>query len=74
MTPNEIIRLQTYLRKTFGNDRISVVAPKKKDGPVEVCIGDEFIGVVYRDDEEGEVSYALQISILEEDLPRLGAI
>jgi hypothetical protein len=26
-------------------------------------------GVLYRDDEEGEVSYSLNISILEEDLP-----
>jgi len=69
MTPNEIARLQSYLRKTFGNDRIRIVAPAKRGAPVEVCIGQEFLGTVHRDDEEGEVSYAVQISILEEDLP-----
>jgi hypothetical protein len=34
-----------------------------------VRIGDEFIGVLDRDDEDGSVSYSLSIAILEEDLP-----
>lgn len=74
MTPNEIARVQAYLRKTFGNAHITVVPPVKRGGPVEVKIGEEFIGVLHRDDEEGEVSYALQISILEEDLPAVGPV
>ena len=74
MTPNEVIRLQTYLRKLFANDKIAIVAPKKKGAPVEILVGQEFIGVVHRDEDEGEVSYALQISILEEDLPTVGAV
>ena len=41
--------------------------PQKNDS-AEVYIGDEFIGVIYRDDEDGEVSYQLQIAILESDL------
>ena len=36
---------------------------------VEVEVNGEFFGVVHRDEDEGEVSYALMISILEEDLP-----
>jgi hypothetical protein len=74
MTPNEVIRLQTYLRKLLGNDKITIAAPKKKGAPVEILVGQEFIGVVHRDEDEGEVSYALQISILEEDLPTVGAV
>ena len=74
MTPNEVIRLQTYLRKLFANDKITIVPPKKKGAPVEILVGQEFIGVVHRDDDEGEVSYALNISILEEDLPTVGAV
>lgn len=74
MTPNEIARVQAYLRKTFGNNQIAVVAPARKGGPVEVKIGDEFIGVLHRDEDEGEVSYALQISILEEDLPAVSPL
>lgn len=69
MTPNEISRLQDYLRRTFGNERIYVDPPMKKGATVEVRIHDEFIGVVHRDEDEGEVSYDLHISILETDLP-----
>lgn len=69
MTLNEITRVQEYLRLTFSNNRIKILQPKKPDAPIEVHLGDEFIGVLYRDEEEGEVSYTLNISILEEDLP-----
>ncbi|WP_158048304.1 DUF3126 family protein [Skermanella pratensis] len=70
MTPNEIARVQDYLRRTFGNDRITIVPPPKRGAPIEMLIGDEFIGVVHRDEDEGEVSYDLHITILSEDLPR----
>jgi len=69
MTLNEITRVQEYLRLTFSNTRIRIQPPKKPDAPIEVYLGDEFVGVLYRDEEEGEVSYTLNISILEEDLP-----
>lgn len=69
MTTNEIARIQDYLRRTFANDRIAIDPPAKRGAPIEVRIGDEFIGVLHRDEEEGEVSYALHITILEEDLP-----
>jgi hypothetical protein len=70
MTPNEIVRVQTYLRTLFANPRITIALPRRKDGPIEVSVGSEFVGVLHRDEDEGEVSYALQISILEEDLPK----
>jgi len=69
MTPNEIARLQTYLRQTFRNDRITVVPPAKRGQPVEVTLGEEFIGTLYRDEEEGEISYTFNMTILSEDLP-----
>jgi len=68
VTPNEIVRVQDYLRHKLGNDRIAIDQPKKPGAPIEVRIGDEFVGVLYRDEEEGEVSYSLTLSILEEDL------
>lgn len=74
MTPNEIVRVQDYLRKIFSNPKISVAPPMKRGAPVEVKIGEEFIGVLHRDDDDGEVSYALHISILEEDLPPLSPV
>lgn len=69
MTPEEIRRVQIYLRKMFGNDRIEIDPPAKRGGPVEVRLGDEFIGVLHRDEDDGEVSYSFLMSILEEDLP-----
>ena len=68
MTPTEIAKVQTYLRRTFGSDRIAIHPPAKRNAPVEVYAGGEFIGVLHRDEEEGEVSYDLHISVLEEDL------
>jgi len=41
------------------------------DAPIEVYIGDEFIGVLHRDEDEGEVSYSLVMTILDMDLPPL---
>ena len=71
MTPHEIARIQKYLRSTFDNNRFSVKQMKSDPDAVEVYLGEEFLGVIYRDDEEGELSYALQIAILEMDLPEL---
>jgi hypothetical protein len=68
MTKDELLKLETYLRKTFKSQTIEVRArPKKKDS-AEVYIDDEFVGVLYRDDDEGEVSYQFQMAILEIDL------
>jgi len=39
-----------------------------------VHIGDEFIGVVFRDEEDGEISYAFQMAILEIDLPDAASV
>ena len=69
MNPDEISRLQTYLRKMFGNNTLTLVPPPRKGGTVEVKLEDEFIGTVHRDDEDGDVSYAVQIAVLAEDLP-----
>lgn len=68
MNPTELNRIQSYLRKTFKNDEIEVRARPKKNDSAEVYISDEFIGVMYRDEEDGELSYQFQMAILELDL------
>ncbi len=70
MEQSEVVRLQAYLRETFGSQRIRLGQPKV-DGSVEASLGEEFIAIIYRDvdDEDGEVSYAFQMAILEMDLP-----
>ena len=69
MKPTDIPRVQAYLRKLFGNERIHVDAPKKPGATVEMRIGDEFVATVHRDEDDGEVSFSLQMVILDEDLP-----
>ncbi|MEK9672340.1 MAG: DUF3126 family protein [Rhodospirillaceae bacterium] len=71
MEMTDIARVQQYLRRAFDNNRFIVKPPKKDGHPVEVYVGENFLGVLHRDEDEGEVSYALQIAILEEDLPNL---
>lgn len=73
MTRKEIARVEAYLRRMFGNDRIALrQRGGKETDSVEVLLDGEFLGVIYRDDEEGEVSYAFNMAILEMDLPDAG--
>ncbi|MBU8540867.1 DUF3126 family protein [Falsiroseomonas tokyonensis] len=69
MKPSEIARVQAYLRRLLATDRITLLAPARPGLSVEVSVQDEVIGTVHRDDEEGEVSYSVMLTVLEEDLP-----
>ncbi|MEX0645937.1 MAG: DUF3126 family protein [Parvularculaceae bacterium] len=69
MDPFEIARLQLYFRTKFGLPNLSVRARRNKDDSAEVYFGDEFLGVIFRDAEDGEVSYDFNMAILEIDLP-----
>lgn len=68
MTPAEIKSLETYLRKIFELDAIEVRKRAKKQDSAEVFVKEEFIGVIYKDDEDDEVSYQFQMAILADDL------
>lgn len=70
MNNDEIIRVQTYLRLKFQNDMLTLKRGAKDD-MIEVFMEDEFIATLFRDDEEGEISYAFNMAILEFDLPTL---
>jgi hypothetical protein len=70
MQKTDLIRLQNYLRQKFGNPKFTV-APRKEDADsVEVLLDGEFIGLIYRDEDEGEISFDFNMSILEIDLPK----
>lgn len=68
MKTEEVKKIEAYMRRIFGANSISVRARPRKDDSAEVYIGDEFIGVIFKDDEEGEVSYNFTMAILEMDL------
>lgn len=71
VTPTETARVQKYLRQKFDNNRIVLLKRPQDRDSLEVLIGDEFVGTIYRDDEEGEVSYDFNMAILAIDLPEL---
>ncbi|WP_439597955.1 DUF3126 family protein [Falsiroseomonas sp.] len=73
MKPSDIARVQAYLRRLLATDRITLLAPARPGLSVEVSVQDEVIGTVHRDDEEGEVSYSVMLTVLEEDLPPASA-
>ena len=53
MNNDEVLRVQTYLRLKFSNDMLTLKRGAKDD-MVEVFMEDEFIGTLFRDDEDGE--------------------
>jgi hypothetical protein len=64
----EIRKIEAYLRRLFGNAKLRVVPRPKKDDSAEVYIGEEFIGVLFVDDEDEDRSYNFQMAILGTDL------
>jgi hypothetical protein len=69
LTRSEIWRLEKYLRNLFRLDTITIVERPKQPDSVEMHINGEFVGVLFKDEEDGEISYAFNMAILEMDLP-----
>ena len=60
--------LSAYLRGKFDNDNIRVVMRPKKTDSVEAYIGEEFLGVLFAENEKGRRSYIFELPILDVDL------
>ncbi len=73
MTRSEIWRIEKYLRSLFRLDTITLIERPKQNDSVEVHVAGEFIGVIFKDEEDGETAYAFQMAILEMDLPEAPA-
>ena len=68
MNHPEIIKLQKFLQAKFNNTNIDVRPRPKLNDSVEVYIGEESIGLIHADDEDGDKSYIFNMSILDIDL------
>ena len=69
MDAREISKLETYLKRLFGNARIRVVP--KKDEAADVFVGEELVGALVRDEDDeddDDRSYNFQMAILGTDL------
>jgi len=60
--------LNTYLRAKFDNEAIRVVTRPKKTDSLEVYLGEEFLGVLFLENEKGRKSYIFELPILDVDL------
>ena len=60
--------LNTYLRAKFDNENIRVVTRPKKTDSLEAYIGEEFLGVLFLENEKGRRSYIFELPILDVDL------
>jgi hypothetical protein len=68
VNPEEIKKLTRFFRAKFQLASIEVRRRPQKTDSAEVYIGDEFIGVIFRDEEDGELSYNFNMAILDFDL------
>ena len=68
MDAKEISKIEAYMKRLFGNPRLRVVPRPKKEDSAEVYLGEEFIGVLFVDDEDDDRSYNFQMAILSTDL------
>ncbi len=64
----DVPKLQRYLRKVFRSDAIRVVMHGRKTDMAEVFMDKDQFAQLYRDEEDGEISYQLQMAILDIDL------
>jgi hypothetical protein len=66
---DRIKRLDAYLKRKFDNTAIRVVPRPRKQDSLETYLGEEFIGVLFVDDEKRRVgAYILEMPILDMDL------
>ncbi len=60
--------LNAYLRHRFDNENVRVVTRPKKTDLLEAYIGEEFLGVLFVENEKGRKSYIFELPILDVDL------
>lgn len=68
MTQEELTKLSHYLQTKFSNTNISVRPSISDSSMAEMYIGSEFIATIYKDEEDGEISYDLNMSIIDIDI------
>jgi len=69
ITPEELVKIQAYLRSKFDNPGLAVRPRSQTADSIEILLNGEFMGLVYKDEDEGETSYNLNMTILDIDLP-----
>ncbi len=71
VNPELVKRIEDYLKRVM-NPGVSLQPRPRVNDSVEVVLNGEHIAVVYVIEDEGETSYQLQMTILQEDLDDQG--
>lgn len=61
LKPEEIRKLDAYFKRAFQNPKLQVKARPRKDDSCEVYLGDEFLGIVFKDEDEGDYNFSMAI-------------
>jgi hypothetical protein len=70
----EIRKVESYIRRLFGNTKLRIVPRPKKKDPADVLLGEESLGVLIVDDEDGERSYNFEMQIARADVQDIGEV
>ena len=68
MLHSEIDKLDKYIKKLFNSQEMNIKKLANKGDSFELYKGDEFIGTIYRQEEDGELSYDINLAILDIDI------
>ncbi len=68
MDPFEIKKINAYFNKQFNTKDFSLKVDENNNDSAEVYFKNEFLGLIYKDDEDGEIAFQFHMTILDEDL------
>jgi hypothetical protein len=61
LKPDEIRKLDAFFKRTFQNPQMQVKARPRKEDSAEVYVGAEFLGIVFKDEEDGDYNFSMAI-------------
>ena len=64
----KIGKIQNYLRTSLGSKNIKVEGRENKLDSADVTINDDFVGVIFEDNEDGDTCYHFNMTILDLDI------
>jgi len=59
--PDEIKKLEAFFKRTFKNPDMQVKARPRKDDSAEVYVGEDFLGLVFKDEDDGDYNFSMAI-------------
>lgn len=68
VTAEEMANLQAYLTKKLQCQGLTLKKRERAEDSVELLVNGEFFGVVYKDTEDGDTSFNINICVLDIDI------